>query len=1171
MATFLPQVQIVLPQLETFTPDYKFLQDVLETRQDRYTTNYNALNDLYGKIVYADLSRDDNKQIRDQFSKSLTPKLEQISGLDLSLQQNVNTAKGLFAPFYEDKAMVKDIYFTKQYGRQMQYAQNLLNSSDEKERFKYSDWGVKDLQYQMQDFKSDSREASINRANPTFTNNVNLVDMGVNALKEMGMSIKKTTSDGKWLITQKNGSLLTNQLVGYEQGEDGKPDPKKPIYASPAMEYLQERLIHDPAVARAYYVKNKTLARMQAEGTTQQYGSFEKAQEAWAKGVLEKYGMEIPKEIARVNSMLQTKTKQTKSWEDYKKENGIIPGSPEEDMLLKSQTEAELLNNAVELKNKTAKDVGGPAANLQVLLEKAYRAEAAMQMNGDMAKAAIAYSNIDYEETRVADPFALKKLDHHYSILKQKHKHLLDKELERYKKSLDGGTDGLNFFAPGGDPNAATVKQDQKMVEQRQQFEVIKRYTEQYRDAEQNLLARKMLFTEQVYNNLDSFNEQLRTTDGESVLSSNGMINYKRAVTDKNGAVVRYENVTKTWKDAMSDFTGMNAWHNRTEAERLFESAYKAAYSRDFDNDDLDVNIPTNAELWRKDSPALQDAFNNQRKTILAYQARMVQADRRFNASLLAAYNKWNAEADQREGGFREGAKWNDGWLQSDERKYNKTLDKIEQAFLDDNTKKGNRLLKRLDRKSSDRSEDEWGMFAPILSDSQVEALRSGQLWFDVDKLSGITADDEEATSLRMLSEDEYVQLLTSNIFAQKDEVNRRFNEYLDENGGRGRRFERNDDFLTAKKRWILGLGKMLRSGESDFPTIVGKFWDWDKKANGGKGGMVFDYDKAQNYARSYYKSVMTGLNKTMTSADAANTLHALPSDWQQMFNNTPGDGSGEALQHNVYGFVYDGLSKGSNQSQLAISELNNLFTMFNQLDPGSKDMRIGDHGNEIPSGKLNKRRGKKSRGKDIARGTNEEYNAAKKLLEQIQIDLRVSESTSKGPTPQFEIEYRENIGNSGMGSYTIKLGEAYADKFKGKEDLLGETMSKEFNQSNSITFYFDKGADMSNYKSSNKAFDDIKVLTDINGEFSQEITGGGKYWFTQNSAGQYMANVILHKFDPSTGAMVLDQETKQQIMIDPNVTNMTNLSNQLDNHLRQTAEFNMSDQNIYKQNYTGQ
>ena len=126
MATFLPQVQTYIPQLETITPDYKFLQDVLDTRQDRYTSNYKALNDLYGKVVYADLSRDDNKAIRDQFSKELTPKLEQISGLDLSMQQNVNTAKALFKPFYEDKAMVYDMYFTKQHKKQMSYAQNLL-------------------------------------------------------------------------------------------------------------------------------------------------------------------------------------------------------------------------------------------------------------------------------------------------------------------------------------------------------------------------------------------------------------------------------------------------------------------------------------------------------------------------------------------------------------------------------------------------------------------------------------------------------------------------------------------------------------------------------------------------------------------------------------------------------------------------------------------------------------------------------------------------------------------------------------------------------------------------------------------------------------------------------------------------------------------------------------
>ena len=126
MATYIPGVKDYIPKLKPFTPNYKFLQDVLEVRQDRYTSNYKALNDLYGIVVYADLSRDDNKAIRDQVSKELTPKLEQISGLDLSMQQNVNTAKALFKPFYEDKAMVYDMYFTKQHKKQMSYAQNLL-------------------------------------------------------------------------------------------------------------------------------------------------------------------------------------------------------------------------------------------------------------------------------------------------------------------------------------------------------------------------------------------------------------------------------------------------------------------------------------------------------------------------------------------------------------------------------------------------------------------------------------------------------------------------------------------------------------------------------------------------------------------------------------------------------------------------------------------------------------------------------------------------------------------------------------------------------------------------------------------------------------------------------------------------------------------------------------
>ena len=39
-------------------------------RQDRYDKNYKQLNDIYGKVVYADLTRDDNKFVRDEYAES---------------------------------------------------------------------------------------------------------------------------------------------------------------------------------------------------------------------------------------------------------------------------------------------------------------------------------------------------------------------------------------------------------------------------------------------------------------------------------------------------------------------------------------------------------------------------------------------------------------------------------------------------------------------------------------------------------------------------------------------------------------------------------------------------------------------------------------------------------------------------------------------------------------------------------------------------------------------------------------------------------------------------------------------------------------------------------------------------------------------------------------------
>ena len=81
MATYIQGVKDYIPQLEVFKPDYKFLSDVLDVRQDRYDTNYKAINELYSKVVYADMYREDNIAERDQYANRLSNGLKQVSGI----------------------------------------------------------------------------------------------------------------------------------------------------------------------------------------------------------------------------------------------------------------------------------------------------------------------------------------------------------------------------------------------------------------------------------------------------------------------------------------------------------------------------------------------------------------------------------------------------------------------------------------------------------------------------------------------------------------------------------------------------------------------------------------------------------------------------------------------------------------------------------------------------------------------------------------------------------------------------------------------------------------------------------------------------------------------------------------------------------------------------------
>ena len=216
MATYLPNVTDYIPQTETFTPDYKFLSDVLDIRQDRYNTNYKHMNNMYGSVVHADLSRANNKSTRDQYTEHLIPKMKQIAGLDLSLQENVDSAKALFKPFYENKNLVRDLVYTKEYKKQMARGQSLLNSSNPDENKKYWKGAEQFLQFKMDDFVNATDEEAMNKPLPKWVDKMDLITDGIAALKELDMNIEdvRFTPNGQWKITQKNGSLLRAQPTG---------------------------------------------------------------------------------------------------------------------------------------------------------------------------------------------------------------------------------------------------------------------------------------------------------------------------------------------------------------------------------------------------------------------------------------------------------------------------------------------------------------------------------------------------------------------------------------------------------------------------------------------------------------------------------------------------------------------------------------------------------------------------------------------------------------------------------------------------------------------------------------------------------------------------------------------------------------------------------------------
>ena len=212
MATYLQGVTDYIPDYQPFQPDYNFYASFLQTKQNQYDSNYKALSNLYGQYFYADLTRESNIKKKDALLKQIDFNLNRVAGLDLSLEQNVQQATQIFTPFYEDKFLMKDMAYTKDFTSKYSRAMSLKNNKDEKIRSQYWDTGIKDMIYHREEFKNSTDEESMGFANASYTPYINSIEKYLKLAKDTGLSIDIKESNGRYFIRQKNGDLLLQPL-----------------------------------------------------------------------------------------------------------------------------------------------------------------------------------------------------------------------------------------------------------------------------------------------------------------------------------------------------------------------------------------------------------------------------------------------------------------------------------------------------------------------------------------------------------------------------------------------------------------------------------------------------------------------------------------------------------------------------------------------------------------------------------------------------------------------------------------------------------------------------------------------------------------------------------------------------------------------------------------------
>jgi D-ribose pyranose/furanose isomerase RbsD len=408
MATYLQGVTDYIPQFQPFQPDLNFYGNIMQTKQTQYDTNWKALNKMYGQYYHADLTRDDNIAKKDNYLNQIEFNLQRVSQLDLSLEQNVDQATQIFKPFYEDKGLMKDMAYTKNFMNNVSYGEGLKNAYDQKQRDQYWADGIAELQFKRQEFKEASIEDAMSMESVEYTPYVNTVAKAQEVAKEAGLSIESAdlSKDGRWIVKTKNGEQLIE----------------------PLQKLFEARLGNDPGIQAVYKTQSYVNRKNYAESTAAQFGGDKNAAEM--KYLENSYNMLKAQNVARYQALKAQSVSYDTKIQDIEKQIKDGTASPEaqaalqqykmnkdinDQVLARAENEQKELSTSQSTETTTTGFIN-PYGDIKSLRYKVDNGMASILMQKDLDEAANIFAFKDAKSDIDANPYAVLADKHRYSM-----------------------------------------------------------------------------------------------------------------------------------------------------------------------------------------------------------------------------------------------------------------------------------------------------------------------------------------------------------------------------------------------------------------------------------------------------------------------------------------------------------------------------------------------------------------------------------------------------------------------------------------------------------------------------------------------------------------------------------------------------------------------------------